>query len=161
VPAGIEKDGMVEAVDLPCTLLEAAGCGEDPAKHLPGTPGRSFWSYVLGRCDAHRPWVYSELRTGAGGWRMCRERDWKYVFDPVEGDALYDMRADPWELDNLAAANEHADDVGRMRRQLVQSMMYCAAPDTDGGLHPREDWWRAPGEGHGDRETAGERIDGR
>ena len=32
---------------------------------------------------------------------MVRTRDWKYVHDPMgDKDELYDLRKDPWELDN-------------------------------------------------------------
>jgi len=32
---------------------------------------------------------------------MVRTRDWKYVHDPMgDQDELYDLRKDPWELDN-------------------------------------------------------------
>ena len=53
------------------------------------------------------PWGYRTLLQSlrwreAEGWlQMVRTADWKLVHDPAGGgDELYDLQADPWELDN-------------------------------------------------------------
>ena len=133
IAGGKTLDGLVEAADLPCTILEAAGCGDDDAigALLPNTPGRSWWEYARGETDTHRQWVFSECNTGA--WRMCRDRDWKYVFTTDGEDLLFDLRSDPWEFHNLIDDPALAERVSRMRAMLLESMSRCAAPNVDGG----------------------------
>ncbi len=42
-----------------------------------------------------------QWREAEGRRKMVRTRDWKYVHDPMgDQDELYDLRKDPWELDN-------------------------------------------------------------
>jgi arylsulfatase A-like enzyme len=127
VPAGRVLEAMVEAVDLPATLLHAAGLGDDATAHLPGSLGRSVLDYAAGRRETHRAWAFSEFCVGdPGGWRLVRQRDWKYVRRPA-GDLLFDLRDDPWEFTNRIDDPAHADRVSRMRGQLIDSL--ATAPD--------------------------------
>lgn len=132
IPAGRVLTDPAEAVDLPCTLLEAAGAG-NPAELLPQTPGRSYWRYLTGEATTHRDWAFSEFGLWPGGWRMCRERDWKYVLSPEKGDMLFNMKLDPWEQQNLIDDPTQAERINRMRRQLLESMMRIVAPNSDQG----------------------------
>ncbi len=127
IPAGRTLEEMVEAVDLPATLLHAAGLGDDPRAHLPQSPGRSVLDYAVGRRAAHRPWAFSEFCVQeAHGWRLVRERDWKYVRH-ADGDLLFDLREDPWEFVNRIDDPTQAPRVSRMRGQLIDAL--AAAPD--------------------------------
>ncbi len=141
VPAGEQRDGMVEAVDLPCTLLEMAGCNGPIDRWLPQTPGRSFLPYITGQKSDHRDWAYAECELqgrdlaqdapmDSQSWRMCCERDWKYVLHAHDREQFFDRQADPHEQHNLAADPTHAQRISRMRRQLIQSMSFCVAPNT-------------------------------
>jgi len=140
VPSGVVRESMVEAVDLPCTLLEIAGLSEPPTAYLPGTPGRSFLSYVRGETDAHRPWAYAEYSGWGVHWHMCCEPDWKYVMHLSGDDQLFNLTHDPWELHNLIDDPAQNVRVSRMRRQLLQSMAACPAPNNI-PQRPRDDWW--------------------
>ena len=41
---------------------------------------------------------------------MVRTQEWKYVHDPMgDGDELYDLVNDPWELENVVAAEVNRD----------------------------------------------------
>ena len=152
IPAGAVLDDMVEAVDLPCTLLDAAGCEGGMDEYLPNTPGRSYWRYARGKTDTHRQWAYSECGTGESAWRMVVERDWKLITRASGEDELYNLAGDPWELKNLAALPEHRDRVLRLQRELLGSMMHCLAPDTvDCG--PVDMWWEREPAFAGSRES--------
>ncbi len=131
VPPGRTLDGMVEAVDLPCTILDAAGAWTPDA--LPGTPGRSFWPYVQGRREEHRNHVYSECGLPPSGWRMCRSRDWKYVIWDEGGQTLFSMGNDPWEQQNLAEQDDQQARPAEMRYQMLHSHRMAIAPNRDAG----------------------------
>ncbi len=124
-------DTMVEAVDLPCTLLDIAGCGERLNEHLPQTPGRSFLPSLTGQCDTHRQWAYAECALGAERtWRMCCEPGWKYILQPSGGERLFNLVDDPHEQHDLARDAAQAARISRMRHQLLSSMSSCVAPDS-------------------------------
>ncbi|MBN1558127.1 MAG: sulfatase-like hydrolase/transferase [Lentisphaerae bacterium] len=137
IPAGTVSPALVEAADLPATILEAAGVTPriPAASLLPGSPARSYWNCLAGGAAEHRPWIYSELT----GWRLCRDRDWKYVFRP-DGDLLFDLENDPWEQRNLADAPAHAGRLPGLRRRLIASMSRSVAPDTDRGAGTRAEF---------------------
>jgi arylsulfatase A-like enzyme len=135
IPAGVVRNDMIEAVDLPITVLEAAGVKESPQKLLPSTPGRSFLKAALGNGDGPRQWVYSEVgSTMAGwlgdqnGWRMVREQDYKYVNMPGGRELLFDMAADPWETRNRATDPDLQPQLQRMRLELIDSLRQCITP---------------------------------
>jgi choline-sulfatase len=59
-------------------------------------------------------------REGQGHGKMVRTRRWKYTHDVVgDGDELYDLQEDPWELTNLAADPRHAQVLAEMRLRLL------------------------------------------
>lgn len=149
IPAGVVRDGLIEAVDLPCTLVEAA-TGWDPASCLPSTPGRSFWRLLRGEVGQHRAWVFSENRGALvrHPWLMCRERDWKYALTEGEGEYLFDLQNDRDEERNLISDPGCAGIVSRMRRQLIESLNRRVAPDTAAHV------WRQ----RGFRRNAGSRV---
>ncbi|MFP4068997.1 MAG: sulfatase [Opitutales bacterium] len=128
IPAGVELEDLAESADLPLTLLQAGGW-EEPEAWLTEAPGRSYWDYLCGRTDHHRQWAFSEM---SGAWRMTVERDWKYVANRTGGDELYDLKHDPWELENRIADPDCAPHRERLMRRLIESMTNIAPPNHDG-----------------------------
>jgi choline-sulfatase len=59
--------------------------------------------------------------------RSVFTREFKYVFNGFDDDELYDLRADPHELVNLAAQPEHT----RMKHDLVRRMWRFAHQEED------------------------------
>ncbi|RKX28747.1 MAG: arylsulfatase [Verrucomicrobia bacterium] len=125
---------LVSLVDLPPTLLDAAGI-EVPAEMA----GRSVLP-LLGGGD--RPdWpeeVFVQISESHTG-RCVRTARWKYSVrcpevtedgNPVsrrdadfyEDDFLYDLQADPWEQTNLIGMSNFRDVVADLRRRLVARM---------------------------------------
>jgi arylsulfatase A-like enzyme len=132
IPAGRTLSDPAEAVDLPCTILDAMGVDYD--RELPETPGRSYWGYLIGASDSHRLWSYTEYG-GTDMFRVIRDSRWKYVFRPNGEDALYDVQADPWEQDNRIADPPEASRVARMRHMLCDSSARCVPPNRDVRRH--------------------------
>jgi arylsulfatase A-like enzyme len=130
-------DGMMSLIDIPPTLLEAAGVAV-PAE----MQGRS----IMGRLD--RPPdpdedVFVQVSEDHVG-RALRTRRWKYEVAAPGGDGwnqmnspyyverhLYDLDADPYELDDLVSSAAHADIRADLRDRLVRRMVAAgeAAPE--------------------------------
>jgi arylsulfatase len=141
--AGLTLESMAEAVDLPCTLLEAAGMRpEDIPAHLSQTPGRSWLGYARGERGEHRRDIYSECGTfdRESAFRMIRERDWKYVLTP-SGEMLFDTLHDPWETTNLKDRPEQRERIASLRERLLRRMAESVPPNRPGATCRDGDWW--------------------
>lgn len=123
LPAGERRQNVVGLTDLGPTILEALG-----AASLPGAAGQSFLAVAR---DASAPWVdeaFGEYCTDAvpawtGGMavqqRMIRERRWKLCYYHSYRPQLFDLSADPDELDDLAEHPALAAVRDRLMRRLL------------------------------------------
>ncbi len=100
VDAGRECDELVSLVDLMPTVLETAG---EPVPD--GVQGRSLRPLLEGEAPDWRDAVFAEYHGdefGLYSQRMVRTGRYKLVYNAPDVDELYDLRADPAELRNLA-----------------------------------------------------------
>jgi arylsulfatase A-like enzyme len=126
---------LVSLVDLPPTLLEAAG--------LPvpgGMQGQSVLPLVHHRAVEWPEEVFIQISESQVG-RAVRTKRWKYgvVADEKHGwldmdadtyreDYLYDLQADPYELTNLIGLYSHQEVALVMRERLVRKMEQAGEP---------------------------------
>jgi arylsulfatase A-like enzyme len=132
---GGRVEQLVSLVDLPPTLLEATGLPVPDELH-----GRS----VLPLLNGEREWwpgeVFVQISESQVG-RAIRTSRWKYCavapgtdpkVDPTAGryveDGLYDLRADPYELDNLAGLRSHRDVSQALKQRLISRMVEIGEP---------------------------------
>jgi uncharacterized sulfatase len=134
-------DELVSLIDLPTTILRAAG------SHVPDyMAGRPLQELVDGPTE--RPWrseVFMQISEDVVG-RAIRTERWKYgVWAPDrdgwnDADAgryveryLYDLQADPHELDNLVSSDAHAQVRSELREGLIANMVAAGeeAPQID------------------------------
>jgi arylsulfatase A-like enzyme len=138
---GGRLDHLVSLVDLPPTLLDAAGIAVPPE-----LPGRSL--LPLARKHPALAWPeevlvqISESQTG----RCVRTARWKYsvrapgldpqggpvvqaASDVYEDDCLYDLLADPWEQTNLIGLPPFGPVVSDLRARLVRRMTAIGEPE--------------------------------
>lgn len=147
---GGEVDRLVSLIDLPPTLLEACGV-EVPAE----LQGRSIGPLLGGGGERWQDDVYVQISEAEVG-RAVRTRRWKYGVSAPHADPhrdagagrygeahLYDLLADPYELDNLAGLESHAGVAGVMRERLRRRM--AAAGEGSAEIEP------APGRPAGQR----------
>ncbi|MHB8901749.1 MAG: sulfatase family protein [Thermoguttaceae bacterium] len=107
----VDSEHLVSGLDVMCTLSDYAGL--DPP---PDSKGRSLRPLLEQKSVAWRDFVSSEHHIDG---RMLRTAQYKYVRyagDPVE--QLFDMKADPWEMQNLYDDPRLADVVRDHRKML-------------------------------------------
>jgi arylsulfatase A-like enzyme len=128
---------LVSLVDLPPTLLDAAGI------EVPATmQGRSLMSLVRGNCDDWPEEVFLQISEAEVG-RAVRTHRWKYSVVAPTKDGwtspssdlyteayLYDLESDPYELHNLIGYDAYDEVKQIMRGRLIRRMVEAgeAAP---------------------------------
>ncbi|MFW6286532.1 MAG: sulfatase-like hydrolase/transferase [Candidatus Sumerlaeota bacterium] len=134
---GKEVDAMASLIDVPPTLLHAAGAKiPDPMQGRPlqetvdGTP--EDWPEEVfiqiseshcGRAVATKRWKYSVRALEAGNMEQHAE---KYI-----EDFLYDLEEDPHERNNLVDDPQYADVRADMRRRLLKHMRQAHEPEPE------------------------------
>jgi len=121
---------LVSLIDLPPTLLDAAGLPVAPEMR-----GRSLLPLLRRAPDLAWPDdVFVQISESQVG-RAIRTRRWKYavsapdkngVRDPAAEryveEFLYDLEADPYELTNLAGCESHRETADVLRGRLLRRM---------------------------------------
>jgi arylsulfatase A-like enzyme len=129
---------LVSLIDLPPTLLEAAGLPVPEA-----IQGRSIRPLVRGEKAGWPEEVFVQISESQVG-RAVRTHRWKYGItapdkkgwqDPASGhyveEYLYDLQADPYELTNLLGLESHQEVAAVMRERLIKRMVEAGeAPPT-------------------------------
>ena len=128
---GLVIDNLVSLIDLPPTILTASGL-EKPSSMR----GRSLQPLVNGTAPNWEDEVFLQISESHCG-RAIRTKEWKYSVrapgktgsDPDSDvyleDYLYDLKADPYERNNLIADNAYADIrvelSARLKSRMVQA----------------------------------------
>lgn len=135
----------VTTVDLPPTLLDAAGIpvpdemqGRSVLPLLRGEsadwPGEAFVQISesqVGRAVRTARWKYGVLAPDGDGWHDRGAA--RYV-----EDCLYDLRADPDELRNLAGSTAHRKVADVLRDRLLRRMVEAGEPEPV--IEPAAPW---------------------
>lgn len=127
-------EDLVSLIDLPATLLTAAGLDVPESHH-----GRALQPLPDGRPDDWREDVFIQISESQCG-RALRTHQWKYaVRAPDKGgqdshsdtyleDYLYDLRNDPHERDNLVRSPDHDSVRDSLRQRLLERMRQAEEP---------------------------------
>ena len=129
-------EGLTSLIDLPPTLLHAAGVPVPPQMQGRSILSRDTWE-VEGEDD-----VFIQVSEDHVG-RALRTRRWKYEVVALDADGwndmagtayveahLYDLESDPYELVDLVASPVHAEVRAQLRERLTRRMVAAgeAAP---------------------------------
>jgi arylsulfatase A-like enzyme len=123
IPRGKLLDPMVLNVDLAPTLLDMAGVpipatvqGQSMRPVLAGSTGRWRDAFVY-------EYYLEKWLPAIPTMTAVRTRDWKYVKYPEirDLDELYDLKADPIEMHNLATQPAYADQIVRLKAEEKRS----------------------------------------
>ena len=112
---------LVSLVDLLPTFLDVATQGDVP-ELVTSADGRSLVPLMRGQRADRRNQVVSEY-TGEGVCAPCRmvRRDGvKLIYTHGHPDLMYDLAADPLELDNLIGRPEYADIERELREEVLR-----------------------------------------
>ena len=121
---------MVSLVDLPPTLLDAAGLA------VPGEmQGRSILPLLHGETAGWPEEAFIQISESHVG-RALRTARWKYSVGAPDADKwadagadryveqfMYDLEADPYELTNLIGLESHQEVAARLRQRLIERMV--------------------------------------
>jgi arylsulfatase A-like enzyme len=116
---------LVSLIDLPPTLLDAAGLPIPPEMQ-----GQSILPIVRQEAVSWPSEVFVQISESQVG-RAIRTHRWKYGVTAPDKDGrwdagsdvyvdeyLYDLQADPWELNNLILSKQHSDVLVNLRSRL-------------------------------------------
>ncbi|GAB3815074.1 sulfatase [Tessaracoccus terricola] len=159
VPAGTRVDAMITNVDFAATFLDM--CGFDAAAELPANQGTSFRPLLRGEDvegwrDAiyYRYWEHDDPNHAAPAHYGIRTHTHKYIHyyndglgSPGSSDRimpeefeLYDLVADPAELNNVVDDPAYADVLAGLRERLAELQAEYADEPYRGPDTPRLDW---------------------
>jgi N-acetylglucosamine-6-sulfatase len=122
VKPGTVREETVLSIDLAPTLLELCGAKRPERMHgrsllplLKGEPWQPRTSFLI---EHFSDSVFPRMRNL--GYQAVRTDRWKYIrYRELEGaDELYDLAADPYELNNLAGLAAHRDTIADLKTQL-------------------------------------------
>lgn len=136
--AGKTVEHLISLTDLYPTALDYAGAETPPDVH-----GRSLRPLIEGGSET--PWrdhvatEFNGLANSLISQRALRSGNWKYGFNNTGDDELYDLSADPWEMNNLAGDPKWSDQLRAMIALMLRWM-----EDTDDPLRRRFLFEKAP-----------------
>jgi N-acetylglucosamine-6-sulfatase len=113
----------VSSIDLSATLLDIGGAeDEDPSSSAFGVDGRSMVPLLRGE---HEGWpnevlVEAPASTHYVPFYMLRDARWAYIEWATGERELYDLDADPYQLENLAGSGARAQLEAELARRLVE-----------------------------------------
>jgi arylsulfatase A-like enzyme len=125
-PGSVVDAFVCNEIDLAATICKAAGV---PVPD--GFQGRSLTALLEGIAQDDRDAAFGQYmgaHLGLYSIRMVRERRWKYVWNGVAEDELYDLESDAGELHNRADDPACAGEVRRLRARLVARMEQTGDP---------------------------------
>lgn len=133
IPQGKVVDEHVSHVDFYPFILDAVGNAEPDLRE--GYPGTSLFDLADGtRPDRNVLVEYHGMGSTSGAF-MIRHGKWKYIFYSRYAPQLFDLEADPEELNDLAADPAYAAAVAECHERLL---LVCDPMEVDARARARQ-----------------------
>jgi hypothetical protein len=146
IPKG-RSEAFVYLMDLFPTFAEFAG-----AKIPAGVEGKSILPILTGKQTKVRDVLYTAYRDCQ---RSIRDDRWKLIRYPlVDRTQLFDLAADPHELNNLADKPEHKGKLAELTALLQREMASHADTFPLTVINPKPAEWSPPAPGSGPTKRA-------
>ena len=118
-PGSRSESFVINELDLASTMPEVAGVefageGRSLLPLLRGTTPGDWRKYAFS--------TYNGQQFGLVTQRMIRDERWKYVWNLTDVDELYDLREDPWELENRVGKSKYGAELARLRQDLAKEL---------------------------------------
>src|SRR5690606_8944411 len=130
--AGIEPESLVQLIDLAPTFIDVVG-GQPQPQHqgaslvplLAGETPENWRESIL--VEYYSDTVFPRMRKL--GYQAVRNNRWKFIryTDQAGFDELYDLEADPYELNNLIDDPQYAGQRAAMVEELDRLLAETAA----------------------------------
>jgi arylsulfatase A-like enzyme len=117
IRGGAPSPALAEWIDIYPTILDAIGGTQSPQRF-----GRSLLPICRSETNQVHDAVFSEIANGAHLNYMVRDERYKWMRQRGQ-EKLYDLDADPYELENLADRREYSDVSSRLRDRLLRFLM--------------------------------------
>lgn len=124
IPAGEQRGAQLYLRDLYPTICDLTGVA------IPASvEGKSFAGVIAGKVEQTHPHVFGYFRTFQ---RMIRTDRWKLIYYPhLDRYQLFDLKHDPFELNDLAAEAKTADVREQLSRELLAWQRQMKDPALD------------------------------
>ncbi|MEG0370083.1 MAG: hypothetical protein RR593_08785, partial [Hungatella sp.] len=127
------QKALVGTCDLYATILSQAGFKPEPGQNF--GDGRDLSGFIQ---NQEMPWRDEIVTEGMGALdvvvtqRMYRKGRYKYVFNGADMDQLFDMEADPYEMNNLVMDQNFTDRLLKLKNQFADWMEEHGDPIRSG-----------------------------
>lgn len=120
IPQGLKMNGLFSLVDIAPTILELAGI-----EHKEKFDGISAADAIITAQEEFREAVFAEMYEVLDQRSVIfsvRTKEWKYNMYLGDQDELYDMKNDPYEMNNLAEKERYVKLVKEMQGLIINWM---------------------------------------
>ena len=117
IKAGQKRDWIVSSVDLMPTLLGL--CGANIPDKVQGIDQSDLFQGKAGE-KRKSAFLFNTHNGGGPGcdWRGIRTKEWVYAFHMEDDWILYDLKSDPYQLNNLVGRSEYKSKRDELRQAL-------------------------------------------
>ena len=129
IEPGIRSDAVVSLIDLPATLLSLLG-EPLPEEYLGHDLSPAFKDGQEFQDDGYRFSEHKPLGEWhqTVEWRLVTDNRFKYVWNQDDLDELYNLEADPYEMNNLIDAPSFKVELDRLKERLRRWMVETDDP---------------------------------